>query len=186
MFTIILLHMYQIFSSLRGHLQFSVHFFFTFMVNFFFNHRIYLSRCRWRSFISDVRLSSSPSRLSSSSFPLQCTRVQNNQESRHKYWAIHSSVCLFAYTAHSFACSTLLVRSAVLTHLLAGSLTHSLKNSLLHSRDSEWLDGYICCFFICCLGGPNNRASIYMSLSYSAGTSDILTVKTSPFNGGNR
>ena len=112
-------------------------------------HPIYLSRCRWRSFFSDVRLSSSPSRLSSSSFPLQFRITKNPDISTGL------SVCLFAYTAHTFACSTLLVRSAVLTHLLAGSLTHSLKNSLLHSRESEWLDGYICC-----LGGPNNRAII--------------------------
>ena len=32
-----LLHMYQIFSSLRAHLHFSVHFSFTFMVNSFFS-----------------------------------------------------------------------------------------------------------------------------------------------------
>ena len=41
MFTKVLLHMYQIFSSLRGHLHFWVHFFFTFMVNFFFDHPIW-------------------------------------------------------------------------------------------------------------------------------------------------
>ena len=40
MFIIMLLHMYQIFSSLRGHLHYLVHFFFTFMVNFFFDHPI--------------------------------------------------------------------------------------------------------------------------------------------------
>ena len=40
MFTMMLLQMYQIFSSLRGHLHFSVHFFFTFTVYFFFNHPI--------------------------------------------------------------------------------------------------------------------------------------------------
>ena len=42
-----LLYMYQIFSSLRGHLHFWVHFFFTFMVNFFFDHPI--SDAFWRS-----------------------------------------------------------------------------------------------------------------------------------------
>ena len=40
MFTRMLLHMYQIFSSLQGHLHFSVHFFLTLMVNFFFDHPI--------------------------------------------------------------------------------------------------------------------------------------------------
>ena len=35
-----LLHMYQIFSSLLGHLQFFVHFFFTFMEQFFIGHPI--------------------------------------------------------------------------------------------------------------------------------------------------
>ena len=40
MFTMMLLHMYQIFRSLRGHLHFCVHFFLTFMVNFFFDHPI--------------------------------------------------------------------------------------------------------------------------------------------------
>ena len=36
-----LLHIYQIFSSLQGHLHFSKHFVFTFMVNFFFDHPIF-------------------------------------------------------------------------------------------------------------------------------------------------
>ena len=40
MFTMMLLHMKQIFSSLRGHLHFSLHFFFTYLENFFFNHPI--------------------------------------------------------------------------------------------------------------------------------------------------
>ena len=35
-----LLYMYQIFSSLRSHLHFFVHFFFTFMEYFFFGHPI--------------------------------------------------------------------------------------------------------------------------------------------------
>jgi len=36
----IMLYMYQIFSSLLGHLYFFVHFFFTFMEYFFFDHPI--------------------------------------------------------------------------------------------------------------------------------------------------
>ena len=36
MFSLMLLHMNQIFSSLRGHLHFSVHFFFTFVAPFYF------------------------------------------------------------------------------------------------------------------------------------------------------
>ena len=54
--------------------------------------------------------------------------VENNQKSRSKYWATRSSVCLFAHTAHSFACSELLAslaRFAALTRLLARSLTHA-------------------------------------------------------------
>ena len=39
-----LLYMYQIFSSLRSHLHFFVHFFFTFMEYFFFGHPIW-----WKS-----------------------------------------------------------------------------------------------------------------------------------------
>ena len=35
-----LLHIYQMFSSLQGHLYFLEHFFSMFMVNFFFNHPI--------------------------------------------------------------------------------------------------------------------------------------------------
>ena len=35
-----LFHMYQVFSSLHGHLQFFVHFFFTFMERFFIDHPI--------------------------------------------------------------------------------------------------------------------------------------------------
>ena len=42
------------------------------------------------------------------------TMDQNNQESRPKYWVSHSSVCLFASTAHSFACQTLLLCSHAL------------------------------------------------------------------------
>jgi len=37
-----LFHMYQVFSSLHGHLQFFVHFFFTFMEHFFIDHPILL------------------------------------------------------------------------------------------------------------------------------------------------
>ena len=47
---------------------------------------------------------------------------QNNQESRRKHWATRSSVCSFARTACSFACSALLAllaRSAALTRSLA-------------------------------------------------------------------
>ena len=36
------------------------------------------------------------------------TMVQNNKESRRKYRATRSSVCLFACIAHSFVCSTAL------------------------------------------------------------------------------
>ena len=45
--TIMMLRMYQVFSSLQGHLHFFVHFFFTFMEYFFIDHPIYaLSRYR--------------------------------------------------------------------------------------------------------------------------------------------
>jgi len=37
------LHLYQIFSSLQGHLHFFVHFFFTFMENFFIGHPIHIA-----------------------------------------------------------------------------------------------------------------------------------------------
>ena len=50
------------------------------------------------------------------------TMVQNNQEPRLKYWVTGSSVCSFARTAHSFACSALLAllaRSAYFAHSLA-------------------------------------------------------------------
>ena len=57
-----------------------------------------------------------------------CTVVQNNQESRRKYWAICSCVCLFNCTTHSFFCSALLALlacSAVFIRLLVCSLAHS-------------------------------------------------------------
>ena len=50
--------------------------------------------------------------------------VQNNQESRCKYWATFLSVHLFPRTAH-FALLALLERSAALTRKPARSLTHS-------------------------------------------------------------
>ena len=39
-----LFHMYQVFSTLQGHLQFFVHFFFTFMEHFFIFHPISFSK----------------------------------------------------------------------------------------------------------------------------------------------
>ena len=66
------------------------------------------------------------------------TVVWNKQESSHKYWATHSSVCSFTRTTHSFPCSgllALLAPSAALSCLLARSL-----RSLPRSWDSEWLD----------------------------------------------
>ena len=51
--------------------------------------------------------------------------VWNKQELRCKYWATRSSVCSFARTVHSFACSRLLASlapSAALTRSLAHSL----------------------------------------------------------------
>ena len=38
--TVMLFHMYQVFSSLLGHLHFSLHFFSTFMEQLFLNHPI--------------------------------------------------------------------------------------------------------------------------------------------------
>ena len=62
-------------------------------------------------------------------FPLRRPTVGHiNQEYRLKYRAIRSSICSFARTAHSFACSALLAllaRSAALTRTLARSL-HSI------------------------------------------------------------
>ena len=81
----------------------------------------------------------------SSFFSHQCTTVQTNQESRLKYWATRSSVCSFARTAHSFACSGLLASlapSAALTRSLARSL-----HSLPRSWESELLDGSLSVFF---------------------------------------
>ena len=76
--------------------------------------------------------------------------VQNNQELRRKYWATCLSVCSFARTAHSFACSRLLsslATSAALTHSLARSLrslhyfTLSKNNLVLsHSASAAALD----------------------------------------------
>ena len=62
--------------------------------------------------------------------------VQNNQESRRKYWATGLSVCLFARIAHSFACSTLLtslMRSVALIHLLVQSLTSLWESERLNA-----------------------------------------------------
>ena len=53
------------------------------------------------------------------------TMVQNNQESRHMYWAPHSSIRSFACTAHSFNCSALLVLLACSAELIC-LLVHSL------------------------------------------------------------
>ena len=62
--------------------------------------------------------------MSQTTLKLQDTMVQNNQESRRKYWATRLSVCLIACIAHSFAGSALLASltcSAVFAHLLPSS-----------------------------------------------------------------
>ena len=51
------------------------------------------------------------------------TMAQNDQESSCKCWATSSSSCLFAHTAHLFACNALLV---LLAHSFARSLTYKL------------------------------------------------------------
>ena len=56
----------------------------------------------------------------------RCTVGQIHQEPRCKYWATHSSICLFARTIHSFACSALLIlltRALRCTHSFVGSLS---------------------------------------------------------------
>ena len=73
-------------------------------------------------------------------FPSLCSVDQINQEPRRKYWATRLSVCLFACTAQSFACSILLAwlaRSASLTRSLACSLC---SNPCL--CESEWFDDH--------------------------------------------
>ena len=58
-------------------------------------------------------------------YRLPRTVDQINQELRREYWATRLSICLFARTAHSFACSELLAslaRSAALTRLPTFSL----------------------------------------------------------------
>ena len=67
--------MCQVFSSLQGHLQFFVCFFFTFMEHFF------LTTLYFKIVHQLIRKS------------YQYTVVQNNQESRHKHWATCLSVC---------------------------------------------------------------------------------------------
>ena len=54
------------------------------------------------------------------------TMVDNSQEYRLKYWATRSSIHSFARTAHSFACSALLVTLARSIRSLAHSLVPEL------------------------------------------------------------
>ena len=78
--------------------------------------------------------------------------VQNQQESRLKYWATCSSVCSFACTAHSFTCSKLLAslaRYAALTHPLARLLTPLLVQKWMIRR----------LFFLCFFSDLDHRAS---------------------------
>ena len=62
------------------------------------------------------------------------TMVQKNQEYGYEYRATGSSVCWFACTTHSFACSALL---ALLTH--SAACTHSFARFLTHSLPGTWL-----------------------------------------------
>ena len=50
--TVMLFHMYQVFSSLLGHLHFSLHFFSTFMEQLFLNHPI---SEKWTDGRTDIR-----------------------------------------------------------------------------------------------------------------------------------
>ena len=50
MLTVILFYMYQVFSSLIGHLHFSLHFFSTFMEQLFLNHPISFQQVIWIGF----------------------------------------------------------------------------------------------------------------------------------------
>ena len=59
--------------------------------------------------------------------------VQNNQESRLKYWATRSSVCSFARTAHLFACTALLALLAGFAALTC-SLTLGLDDERIRSK----------------------------------------------------
>ena len=68
--------------------------------------------------------------------------VQNSQKYRLQYRATRSSICSFARSAHSFACSGLLASLAPST-----ALTRLLARSLPRSWESELLDGYSVCFF---------------------------------------
>ena len=78
---------------------------------------------------SDLSLSHSAQGASKIAFRLinrLRTMVPKDQESICKYRAIHSSICSFACSAHSFPCSALLAlltRFTALIHLLACSLT---------------------------------------------------------------
>ena len=104
----------------------------TIWIHFFF----ILSRIMWEKyghFIFTTPLHPDP----------HLTVVQSKLESRLKYWATHSFVCLFAYTPQSFAGSALLACALRCTHLFSRSLTHSL----LSSWGSEWSDSYFCCVF---------------------------------------
>ena len=92
---------------------------------------------------------------------------QNNQEYRLNYWATCSSVCFFARTAHSFACSTLCASLALrCAHWFARSLTHSLTSGKMYD-----LIAILPAFFFCADHGElewllKNRALPLFSLLY--------------------
>ena len=119
--------------------------------------------------------------------------VQNSQEPRWKYWATRSSICSFARTTHSLACSTLLaslVRSSALVRLLA-HFAHSLVRGkvdgyftsfLDHSEvgDCGWdvfldlaIDRLVCCSYVSfCL-------TLFVVLLGGEGVLPLIFVKTS-------
>ena len=66
--------------------------------------------------LSYTLLGTLSSHLGHSGSSHRITVSQNNQKSSLQYFATRSSVCSFARTAHSFACSTLL---ALLAHSAA-------------------------------------------------------------------
>ena len=70
------------------------------------------------------------------------TMLQNNKESRSKYWATRLSVCSFARTAHSFTCSTLLYIARFACSLCLLAMLRSFIRLLTYSLPSSWKIGF--------------------------------------------
>ena len=103
------------------------------------------------------------------------TVVQNEEKSRKKYWATHFSVCSFAHTAHSFACSALLTLLTLwASHALLPSLVRLLAHPLTPELLGKWMIKWV--FLLYFLSVLDHRAMDLLPASWSTSSNTVIHI----------